>query len=144
MLQRKITLLLPTFQGSHDKFKHLFFILTDPCFDYESCREDMMLLVNCSSIMEDKPYDSTCILNEGDHPFIKHKSYIYYRQARIEHLRDIEAGIRANRFTTHQIADDVLYERILRGIFVSQYIEPRYQRFTRNAIQQQACLNIFA
>lgn len=140
---RKITILLPTFQGSSDELKHLFFMLTDPCIDYETNRRAMLLLVNCSSINPEKSYDKTCILDVGDHPFITRQSYIYYKEARIESLDNIEEGIKQNRFIKKEIINDDLYRRILEGAFKSRYIERKYLRFLKKAIEQNACLDIF-
>lgn len=139
---RKITILLPTFQGSSDELKHLFFILTDPCIDYEANRSEMLLLVNCSSIHEGKRYDDTCVLEIGEHPFIKKPSYIYYKQARIEHLKTIEEGIEQKRFIKKEIINDELYRRMVAGLFKSRDVERKYLRFLKGAIEQGACLDI--
>lgn len=143
MIGRKITVLLPTFRGNSDELKHLFFILTDPCEDKETKRPEMLLLVNCSTVYPEKPFDNACVLDVGEHPFIKHKSYIYYKETRIESLIDIEQGIEQNRFIRREIINDALYERILKGAFSSKQIERRYLRFIKQAIKQNACLDIF-
>lgn len=140
---RKITVLLPTFKGSSDELKHLFFILTDPCTDYECDRNEMLLLVNCSSIVPNKPYDDTCILHIGDHPFIVKDSYIYYKEMRIESLLNIQRGIEEKRFIKKEIINDELYQRILTGAFQSRKSERKYLRFLKGAISQGACLDIF-
>ncbi|MDY6216342.1 terminase [Actinobacillus porcinus] len=143
MLKRKLTVLLPTFRGASDELKHLFFILTDPCEDRETKRADMLLLVNCSTVYDEKIFDDTCILEVGEHAFIKHKSYIYYKETRIENLLDLEKGIEQKRFIKKEIINDELYQRILTGAFKSKQIERRYLRFLKNAMAQNACLDIF-
>lgn len=143
-IERKITLLLPTFKGSSDELKHLFFILTDPCIDYEYNRSDMLLLVNCSSINPDRPYDETCVLSVGEHPFIIRESYIYYKEMRIESLFSIEKGISEKRFIKKEIINNELYQRILEGAFKSRMTERKYLRFLKGAISQGACLDIFS
>ncbi|STO53899.1 Uncharacterised protein [Canicola haemoglobinophilus] len=89
-ISRKMTLLLPTFKGENDDLKHLYFILTDPCFDYEQNRPEMLLLVNCSSIKEGRVYDDACVLTAGEHSFIVKDSFIFYQEMRIESLFNIE------------------------------------------------------
>ena len=139
---RKITLLLPTFTGDNDDLKHLFFLLTDPCFDGELNQENAILLVNCSSVKPDKPHDNACYIEQGEHEFIKHRSYIVYKQARIETLEKIERGISTGRFIKKEIINDELYKRILKGAFTSSHIERRYIRFIKSAITQNACLDV--
>ena len=133
---RKITLLLPTFTGDNDDLKHLFFLLTDPCFDGELNQENAILLVNCSSVKPDKPHDNACYIEQGEHEFIKHRSYIVYKQARIETLEKIERGISTGRFIKKEIINGELYKRILKGAFTSLHIERGYTRFIKSAIAQ--------
>lgn len=142
-MKRKMTVLLPTFIRSSDELKHLFFILTDPCTDYETNQEQMLLLVNCSTAEGARRIDNTVILDLGDHPFIKHKSYINYDEARIESLDYLENGIKQKRFIKKEIADDELYYRILKGVTLSKKISRRYIRFLKSAIAQNACADIF-
>ena len=142
-ISRKITILLPTFKGNSDNLKHLFFVLTDPCFDYEQQCTDMLLLVNCSSINPDKLYDDTCVLSAGSHPFIVRDSYIYYEEMRISRLLDIEQGINEKRFIKKEIISDELYFQILKGAFKSRKTGRKYIRFIQNAIIQKACPDIF-
>ena len=68
-LYRAGTVLAPT--GSK---KHLYIICNDPVFD-PIRNDNCVLVVNISSVSEDRDYDDTCILQKGDHPFIKHDSY---------------------------------------------------------------------
>jgi len=100
------------------------------------------LLVNCSSVKPDKPHDNACYIEQGEHEFIKHRSYIVYKQARIETLEKIERGISTGRFIKKEIINDELYKRILKGAFTSSHIERRYIRFIKSAITQNACLDV--
>ena len=61
------------------------------------------MLVNCSSVKPDKPHDNACYIEQGEHEFIKHRSYIVYKQARIETLEKIERGISTGRFIKKEI-----------------------------------------
>ena len=104
----------------------------------------MVLSVNCSSIHPKKSYDDTCILTAGEHPFIVRDSYIYYEEMRIDSLLDIERGIKEKRFTKKEIISDALYFQILSGAFKSKKAARKYLRFIKNAITQDACLDIFS
>ena len=71
------TLIIP----SGPKGKHFFIILNKPK-DFAGYINSSVL-VNVSSI-RNAPYDNTCILEPGSHPFIKQRSYIAYRHARVD------------------------------------------------------------
>ncbi len=55
---------------------HLWIVLSDP-----SAFPEQVVIVNVTSHRADK--DQACILDVGDHPFIKHKSCIEYRRAKV-------------------------------------------------------------
>lgn len=140
---RKITILLPTFRGGSDELKHLFFILTDPCLNKETGANNCVLLVNCSTIKDGFQFDDTCILETGEHEFIKKRSFIYYKEARIEQLSTLKNGIKQGRFIKKEIINDELYIKILKGLLKTQAMPRMYLRFLKGAIQQNACLNVF-
>lgn len=68
---------------------HLFFIILGPV-DIEYSQKQQFLYVNVTTIRENLPYDDACIIRVGEHPFITHESYIAYRHARLDSMRDLE------------------------------------------------------
>lgn len=50
------------------------------------------VIVNITS----RAFDDSCVLDVGDHPFIEHKSYVYYRKACIGEVSAIEQALRGN------------------------------------------------
>jgi len=71
---KKGTLLIPSGADGY----HLFITVN------EKCDEGQHLLINVTSLRDGAKYDDTCILEAGEHPFIKHKSYVVYRMAFIK------------------------------------------------------------
>lgn len=70
--------------------RHLWFIISDPLID-----GDHLLLVNLTSWDESRPdtdprKDPACILFPPEHPFIQHKTCVYYRGAQIASLRHLQ------------------------------------------------------
>lgn len=65
------TVLLPSTHHNPDKH-HLCIVLNDP--QDENGRQ----VVYVPIITARRKYDSTCVLDVGDHPFIKHKSCVHY------------------------------------------------------------------
>ncbi|MFA9500768.1 hypothetical protein ACERCG_10145 [Mannheimia sp. E30BD] len=97
-VKRQATILRPTNYGKvENSYKHLYILLTDPCFDGETGKGDMILSVNCSSIKNEKALDETCILKAGTHEFITRNSFIFYRHIRIDSLDEIKANIEAEK-----------------------------------------------
>lgn len=73
------TLLIPSGPIGH----HLFVVATRPCL------EQNVALVNIAG----RTPDPTCILQAGDHEFIKKPSWVYYRRARIESVAALRLGV---------------------------------------------------
>ncbi|NTU44128.1 MAG: hypothetical protein HGA99_01200 [Chlorobiaceae bacterium] len=99
--------------------EHLFVILTN------ECPEKNHLLVNFSSIYEGIFHDDACIVNEGEHPFIKHPSYIEYRKAetvKASHLIKCD-------FTQKEDVSDDLYTRICDGLMLSKHTPKRIKTY---------------
>ena len=88
---RRATLLVPSGPAHDPDQKHLFVLLTDPAHvqDYEAKQS---LLVGVTTIHAGIPHDSACVLYAGDHAFIKHKSFVYYAEARIENSQKLIDG----------------------------------------------------
>jgi len=70
-------LLIPTGPGYH-----LFVILNAPA-DFPTYPPRSCVLVSFSTIRSG-PYDATRIVPAGAHPFIKERSFVAYRRARME------------------------------------------------------------
>lgn len=62
---------------------HLFVILNDPT-DISGYPSFVCALVSICTKYPDIPFDPTCVLTPGSHPFISHDSYISYRHTRLE------------------------------------------------------------
>jgi len=128
---KKGTLLIPSGpQGDKDR-KHLFIILTDPqpCEDTHSC----ILMVSLSTIKQELPYDKTCILYPGDHPFVKRYSYVSYRNARIEEVDKIMRGVAKRILISHEPLDDAVFTRICKGLEESRFTATKILSFYRKA-----------
>jgi len=120
---RKGAILIPT--GPCD---HLHIICSNPAF-YPRNVKDCVLAVNLSTTTPILDYDKTCILQNGEHPFIKHDSYVFYKKAEILGVDSISRNIADGTFSTHQPFNDVVFERILSGFAVSQEVRPKIKAF---------------
>jgi len=120
MLEKGGTLILPNPSPSSQK-EHLYFIISDPNED------GRVLLVNLTTYQPGK--DKTCILNEGEHPFINHKSTIEYSEVLEPKIADLEKAIDSGIARTHAIASDVLLEKIQDGAKSSPALPKKYRSY---------------
>jgi hypothetical protein len=63
---------------------HLFVALNDPKTFAGYGAQPHVFLVNFTTVYPGIPYDTTCVFQNGVHPFIKHLSYVNYAGARFE------------------------------------------------------------
>lgn len=116
------TLLIP----SGPQGKHLFIVLTDPTnFDGHPP-------LSCISIplctIPSTPYDTTCIAQIGEHPFIIAPSYISYRHIRIDQASHIEKMVNAlTAFPQSPVSPNFL-ARIQSGIHASKQIPNLFKK----------------
>jgi hypothetical protein len=120
---RKGTVLIPT-----GRVKHLHFICNDPVF-HAGLGRDCVLVVNISSVDEDEPYDQTCTLDVGDHPFVKHKSYVYYKEAEILVADNVTRSVAEGNFAVHEVCSDETFRRVIDGFDVSDEVRIKIHRF---------------
>lgn len=111
---------------------HLHVICNDPAYSHiESC--DCVLAVNISSVKAGVPYDPTCIIKIGDHPFIRHNSYVVYERAVIWKVENIDKKVAEGSIKPQDAnIDDDAFKRILDGFDISDEVEPKIRRFWKN------------
>ncbi|MGL5289544.1 MAG: hypothetical protein ACRC9N_08675 [Aeromonas sp.] len=119
------TLLIPS--GSTN---HLFFVCNAPVF-YPRNTKESFLAVNISSITPEIEHDQTCILDAGDHPFVCHPSFVYYRKADVFGAATVSEQIAAGDIQTHAICEEKTFSRILAGFDLSPHVTPMIRNFYR-------------
>jgi hypothetical protein len=108
--------LIPSDEGK----KHLFFVVYGPAILPGYGKIPHCILAGATTIYEGSRYDPACIIDSGEHPFIRHRSYIAYRYAQIYPETDVAK--RANTLWTQlENCDAALLERIASGIINSRY-----------------------
>lgn len=126
---KKATVLIPSGPKGDPSRKHLFVLLTDPEPDPVRSGVKNVLIVPISSAREDIPYDRTCVLESGDHPFIKHRSFVFYARLRIEDVTKIIRGVQGCQLVAHKPVNEKIFGRICHGIDHSPQTPWEIQKF---------------
>ncbi len=98
-----------------DSDKHLWIVLSDPEKD-----SDNVLLVNMTSWTATK--ESACILNRGDHPWIRHKTCINYDDfdTVVTTLTDLQNAKDAGAVIVQKPLSKAVLRRVLEGATASE------------------------
>lgn len=120
---RKGTILIPS-----GPCRHLHIVCNDPVY-YARKNTDCVLLVNISTVDPPIPFDPTCLINPGEHPFVIKQSYVYYRKADIFGATRVAQNIALGEFSVHQDISEALQIRILAGFFASDDVKPLIRQF---------------
>jgi len=98
-----------------DAVIHLFFVISSP-------EKDMKRVVVVPLMTWDEYKESTCTLEPGEHPFVRHKSYIDFGCAAKVDGDEIDKKIRSNEFRKHKPASVKLLKKIRDGAGKSEYL----------------------
>jgi len=93
---------------------HLWFVLTNPDAN------DHVIAVMVCSIRDFS--DTTVILKEGDHPFIRHDSSVEYSIAKFLKVSKILSEMNKNKCHLEEDMSRKLLERVQKGLLDSPYI----------------------
>lgn len=115
---------------------HLIVVCNDPVMYKGDFGEwEAILTVNITSWHNTKNDDSTCILDKGDHSFIKHKSFVYYRYAVPTRSIPFSEKIENGELVPMEILSPLVFQRILNGFEISPYTPINALRFYRRFIK---------
>ena len=109
------------------KTNHLHIICTEPFFNKET-GEMSVLAVNISSVREGAPYDDTCILHAGDNPFVKHDSYVRYRDAVAMRVSRIRFAIETQEISVLDRLDDDIFSQVIEGFQKSEQTKTKIKK----------------
>lgn len=128
---KRATLLIPSGPQEDETRKHLFILLTDPHADDAGNR--CVLMVSLSTVRQGLPHDQTCILYSGDHPFVKHDSFVVYQKARLEEVDKLLRGVNSGKLVPQTPMDGAILARICKGLEESRLTPPKLLHFYRQA-----------
>ena len=115
--------------GTSDGGTHLHILLNNP----GKHTDDRILLVNITSCRPGRQHDDACLLQPGDHPFVRHPSHISYQHAVTVKMRDLVQGVTSNKFTPKEPVTRDLLARICTGLCASRYSAPHIMDFYKKS-----------
>lgn len=121
-VSRAQAFLIPSGTALNPDIKHLHIVCTNPCAD------NCVLLVPVSS-WTNSLCDKSCVLVAGEHEFIKHQSWIMYRNARIAPCADIDAGILSGKFVKKEDCKPEILTKVCAGLLASAAAKPKIKAY---------------
>lgn len=95
---------------------HLWIVVHVHAPPLDTC--ELAVLVNVTTWIPTG--DGSCIVDPGDHPFIHHRSFLYYREAREVPVADIT-------MRPHEPVSAALLSRVRRGLHASKFTAKRFK-----------------
>lgn len=111
-----------TFLSPNVKYntKHLYIIISEII-------DGKVLLVNITTQKEHS--DTSCILQKGEHRFIRHTSVVNYADAGDAEVCNIKRAISKGTFIPQKLISSSLLRRIHEGALRSTAFEPKYLKY---------------
>ncbi len=94
---------------------HLWMVISEPT------ASAFVLLVNLTTFRADK--DLACVLDVGDHPFIKHQTCVNYQKAKLIATAQLEKVLQLPHVKTHAKLTPQLLQKIRNASANSQHME---------------------
>ena len=107
----------------------MFVLCNDPIL-YPKLNVEAILSVNITSWTGLSFHDDpTCIINIGDHPFICHKSFVFYREVWVTGAKTIIKNVQELNYEPMGQLDCAVLQRILDGFEVSRRLSCSAKHF---------------
>ncbi|WP_260232709.1 MULTISPECIES: hypothetical protein [unclassified Enterobacter] len=91
-----------------------------------------MLVVNISTVYPTPAYhDPACILSAGEHPFVRHDSYVYYGDAIIWKVPNVVSREQSGELIQHVDMQEAVFQRVLTGFEQSEFTSGKILKFYR-------------
>lgn len=120
--RRAGTLLIPSGPAIDPGRRHLHVVCND------TDENGLNLLVSVTSWTNDL-CDPTCRLEEHEHPWLTHSSYILYRKAEVREAIKLDAGIQQGLFTAEHPMNGQTFLRIRNGVCASLQTPRKVKRY---------------
>ena len=117
------TLLIP----SGARGLHLFIVILGPIVLPTYGANPQTGMVSVTTLRSGIPHDEACELNTGDHPFIRHASYIAYRHMRVDSTAHVQRMVADGVWKPHEPCSPELLDRVVAGARASRLIPREFK-----------------
>ena len=124
MISEGKTFLVP----SGPRGNHFFFVILGPIKAPGYGSDSQFVSVNATALKDGHPFDDACVLEPGDHPFIKHKRYIPYRHARLDSYMNLKNLVNKGVLIPNVDCSPDLLQRIIDGATKSHHFYREFKR----------------
>lgn len=109
--------------------EHLFVVLFDPdVFPTEGYGKRLCIVsVNFTSVTAEKKIDNACIIEQGEHPFIIHESYVFYEKIQIMDFAHVCMCVNQGVYRQAEEFKPLLLNRIIDGIQKSSFTPRKFK-----------------
>lgn len=114
--------------SSLDPHGHLWIVLAGPV---QHVGENKVLTVSVTSCTGHRD-DLSCVLTVGDHPFIRHDSFVAFVRTRLANADRLAAALRAGSLIAQPDATPVLVARIQRAALGSPHLANDHKAILRS------------
>ena len=121
-------ILLPKPSGD---IRHLWIVLTEPEGD-----PPQVVIVNLTK--QKNGADQTCVLQPGDHEFVKTETIVHYGDARLAPAEPLRTIAKMPGYDFHEDCSHQLLERVRKGLFDSPYTPKKIKTYCKDRFAPQA------
>jgi len=104
------------FMPSGPQGDHLFVILCGPYQNPSYGLDAQYVLVPFCTVVPEARYETACLIQPGEHSFIRHLTYVDYTHASVRPEPDLCAGVTKAIFRPSENITDPLLARIQEGL----------------------------
>lgn len=105
---------------TENNIKHLRIVITD-------ANKDSEFLTVPVDTLRSEYQDKSCIINVGDHSFIKHKSFVNYKFAAVLTFQQIFNGLHQGLLISKEDVTEEVLKRIQEGAKKSPNLDNKYK-----------------
>ena len=113
-----------TFMYPYPKEKKHLHIVVEKVID-----KVMLICAFVSSIPENRGYDKSCMLEEGDTPFIKHPSYVVYDKMQFFDASTLERMIENGQIKDRGHVEEAVLKRVIDGALNSKMTPNIFRKY---------------
>lgn len=85
--------------------------------------------------LEAKTADRACLLHMGDHPFIKHPSFIHYAKSEILEVSSLQEALKRGDIIPQDDCDAQVFQLVLDGLALSTALRPKKSAYFKRTLE---------